>query len=81
MDHKKWIDFYKSMPKTAFDSIGSKLKENYPFRVSISSKISQTPEVQEWLNNVLPEQDFVKLFNSFHFKDETIAMQFKLTWK
>lgn len=81
MDHKKWIDAYKAMPKTAMDSIGSKLVENFPFRVSISSKVSQTAEVREWLTDIVPEAEFVKLFNSFHFKDETIAMQFKLTWK
>jgi hypothetical protein len=59
------------------------MRKLFPYKVKIDNAIlkSNYDDIKEWLYELLGDDEFIWGFSSFHFKDETIAMQFKLAWR
>jgi hypothetical protein len=78
-----WVARYQGMPRTVMDDAGSMMRKLFPYKVKIDNAIlkSNYDDIKEWLYELLGDDEFIWGFNSFHFKDETIAMQFKLAWR
>jgi hypothetical protein len=75
----EWVDFVKAQPRKPNENSATLLRRHYPFQYQlIAPRVKD--EAQAWLAAQCQSDDFVHLINVYAFRDELIAMQFKLTF-
>lgn len=74
-----WANMYSRMPRTTADSSMSILLKHFPYRVNLKIGPRQK-EIDEWIVENFTYDCCVQIASVFFFADDSVAMQFKLTW-
>jgi hypothetical protein len=84
MNAIEWVELLQSLDRKSTDSSEVMLKRLFPFKFKLMRNTTEQKqliaEATDWLLNNATSDEYVWLASTVHFKDDVVAMQFRLTF-